>query len=254
MVKKISLALLCVVIVIILFIANCVKIDDNELITVDTKETELATIVMATEEQSEIVTTTAPVVQDLEDLTTEVISPKHTTTIVETTREYSPPPPSSTKIVESSYYLTEATNDILYLTREYEVPNVKDFKSWTNFRKSVNRNSGQWKILTGEGTWTDNNGFRRKNDDYMVAMGSYYTHTLGDRFRISTEDGNVFTVTICDWKNDKHTDSKHQYSVGTGCIVEFYVDDNLASSVRQSGTASSIPELSGKITKIEYLF
>lgn len=133
----------------------------------------------------------------------------------------------------------------------YEVPNVPDFKSWTNYVKCVSRSSAQWEFLNSEGTWTDENGFRRKDNDYMVAMGSYYTQTLGDRFRITTVDGNEFTVVICDWKSDRHTDSKHQYTVANNCVIEFYVDDNLSSKVRQSGSASSIPELSGKISTIE---
>jgi hypothetical protein len=135
---------------------------------------------------------------------------------------------------------------------EYEVPDIPDFKSWTNYLKSVNRSSGQWKFLNSEGTWTDENGFRRKNNDYMVAMGSYYTHTLGDRFKITTTNGS-FTVSICDFKADSHTDSKHQYSTANHCITEFYVGDNLNPKVRRSGSASSINELSGKIIKIEKL-
>lgn len=139
-----------------------------------------------------------------------------------------------------------------YGKSEYEVPDVPDFKSWTNYLKSVNRKSKQWEFLNSAGTWTDENGFRRKNNDYMVAMGSYYTHTLGDRFKITTTNGS-FTVSICDFKSDSHTDSKHQYSVANNCIIEFYVGDNLNKKVRQLGSASAIGELSGKIIKIEKL-
>ena len=139
-----------------------------------------------------------------------------------------------------------------YKKKEYEVPDIPDFKSWTNYIKSVNRKSEQWKFLNSTRTWTDENGFRRKNNDYMVAMGSYYTRTLGDRFKITTTNGS-FTVSICDFKADSHTDSKHQYSTANHCITEFYVGDNLNPKVRRSGSASSISELSGKIIKIEKL-
>ena len=135
--------------------------------------------------------------------------------------------------------------------KEYNVPNVPDFKSWTNFRDSVSRNSKQWDILTGKNTYTDKYGFRRLNDDYMCAMGSYYVDKLGDRFEITTVDNNTFTVTICDIKSDNHTDRLNQYTLSNNCIVEFYVDDNLTSSVKFNGSASSISCLSGRISSIK---
>lgn len=143
----------------------------------------------------------------------------------------------------------ETYNDVN--TDELEVPVLPDFKSWTNYVQCVSRNSPQWAFLNSDGTYTDKNGFRRKGDDYMVAMGSYYTTTLGDRFLIETEYGNSFTVTICDFKSDDHTDDRHQYSISNNCLIEFYVDDTLCSSVKLSGNASSVHELSGMITHIE---
>lgn len=158
--------------------------------------------------------------------------------------------------VTKNYKANNTTKGTIRLTTkdiknsEFEVPNIPDFKSWTNYHY-VSRNSSQWRVLTGDNTYTDDNGFRRKGSDYLVAMGSYYTKTLGDRFKVTTNKGNVFTVTICDWKADCDTDSKGQYTLANNCMIEFYVDDNLCNAVRNSGSCSSIKELSGKITKIE---
>ena len=255
MVKKV-IAILLFTVLLFGLITSCMKTDKGEMPT----ETESSFLFSITEEESDSetqVTTTekeeiSEIVTTAEVLTTQE-NPTTTTrkTITTTTTTTTITTTTTTNLFRSLTTERETASDIIYLYYDLEVPDVPDFKSWTNFRKSVNRNSGQWAILNSEGTWTDDNGFRRKGDDYMVAMGSYYTRSLGDRFKITTDKGNVFTVTICDWKNDAHTDAKHQYSVGTGCIVEFYVDNNLCSAVRTSGSASSISELSGKIIEIE---
>ena len=211
------------------------------------KEKELVSTTLTTTEQKKELSTIAEIASLTIPTQINSTTEKKITEPVNTTTKSSKPT-STTETVTTTKKAVIIDNNY---TQNMEVPNVKrDFKSWTNFRQCVNRDSGQWRILTSEDTWTDNNGFRRKNNDYMVAMGSYYTHKLGDRFRIITEDNNDFTVTICDYKSDKHTDEKHQYSVRSGCIVEFYVDNNLIESVKRSGNCSSLPELSGKVTKI----
>ena len=163
--------------------------------------------------------------------------------------------PTTTKMQKNEIKTTSVQNNITNIKKQIKrienVPNVPDFKSWTNFRDSVSRNSKQWDILTGKNTYTDKYGFRRLNDDYMCAMGSYYVDKLGDRFEITTVDNNTFTVTICDIKSDNHTDRLNQYTLSNNCIVEFYVDDNLTSSVKFNGSASSISCLSGRISSIK---
>lgn len=132
------------------------------------------------------------------------------------------------------------------------VPNVRDFKSYTNYRL-LNRKSSQWKKIQTI-AYSDNNGLRKVDNYYCVAMGSYYTKTLGDLFRITTDTGNIFDVIITDFKADRHTNSTHQYTKRNKCIVEFYVDMNyLDRTVARSGTISSLESFSGKIVSIEKL-
>ena len=154
-----------------------------------------------------------------------------------------------TQTTEKTTHLN-ITKSVKTTDNEYEVPNLPDFKSWTNYY-NVLRDSPQWGVLTSEGTYTDDNGFRRKGEDYLVAMGNYYTKTLGERFRITTNKGKIFTVTICDWKDNCDTDSKGQYTLENNCIIEFYVGNNLCKSVQNSGSCSSVSALSGKVIKIE---
>lgn len=132
------------------------------------------------------------------------------------------------------------------------VPDVRDFKSYTNY-KMISRSSAQWqKIQTI--AYSDENGLRKVDNYYCAAMGSYYTHTLGDLFKIGTAEGNEFTVIICDFKSDAHTNSTHQYTASNGCIIEFYVDYSCFNQkAKRAGSVSAISGFGGKITSIEYI-
>lgn len=131
--------------------------------------------------------------------------------------------------------------------KSYKVPKNMHFKSYTNY-KCLSRSSAQWKLQ--KKAHTDKNGLRKIGDDYLVAMGSYYTRHLGDRFKITLSTGKSFTVRICDFKANSDTNSTHQYTAN-GCMIEFYVDSKLNSKARQMGDISYIKGFKGNITKVE---
>lgn len=133
------------------------------------------------------------------------------------------------------------------------VPSVShDFKSYTAYT-ALSRQSSQWRKIQTI-AYSDANGLRKVGDYYCVAMGSYYSTTLGDLFRITTEHGNVFSIIICDFKADRHTNNTHQYTARNQCITEFYVDYScFNTAAKRSGSVSAISGFSGKITSIEYL-
>lgn len=131
--------------------------------------------------------------------------------------------------------------------KSYKVPKNMHFKSYTNY-KCLSRSSAQWKLQ--KKAYTDKNGLRKIGDDYLVAMGSYYTKHLGDRFKITLSTGKSFTVRICDFKTNSDTNSTHQYTAN-GCMIEFYVDSNLNSKARRMGDISYIKGFKGNITKVE---
>lgn len=134
--------------------------------------------------------------------------------------------------------------------KTYKLPSKSSFKSYTNYH-CLNRKSPQWKMQ--KKAYTDKNGLRKIDDDYLVAMGSYYSKTLGDRFEITLSSGNKFTIRICDFKANKDTNKTNQYTTANGCAIEFYVDDNLNKNIRKMGTVSALKKFKGKITKIEKL-
>ena len=131
--------------------------------------------------------------------------------------------------------------------KSYKVPKNMHFKSYTNY-KCLSRSSAQWKLQ--KKAYTDKNGLRKIGDDYLVAMGSYYTKHLGDRFKITLSTGKSFTVRICDFKANSDTNSTHQYTAN-GCMIEFYVDNSLNSKAKRMGDISYIKGFKGNITKVE---
>lgn len=110
-------------------------------------------------------------------------------------------------------------------------------------------------------SYTDDLGCRRYNDDYCVALGSYYSSNIGDRFEVTLESGNVFTVILSDSKADCHTDGSNRYTPctnydGEACasVLEFIIDSNVASKKMCSyGSLDYYDLFKGNISQMVYL-
>ena len=142
--------------------------------------------------------------------------------------------------------------DDAHITGIYEVPNINtSFKSYTYYAL-LSKSSIQWKLQ--EIAYTDENGLRKIGNYYLAAMGSYYSTTIGDMFRLTTDTGAVFDIILCDAKSDRHTDARHMYTVSNNCMVEFYVDTTvLNSTIKRMGSVGVLPQFSGSIVKVESL-
>lgn len=194
--------------------------------------------------------------------TSEIISSTIETTITEpTTTEVETTVPITIKSTtttqpETTKQKVETTEEETIIPSEskgtYTIPdNGGKFKSYTNYRL-LSKSSPQWnKIQCHSNAYTDENGLRKVGDYYCVAMGSYYSSTLGDTFEVTTE-GGTFRVVLCDFKANQHTDSTNRYTAHNGCVIEFYVDmDSLDSAARRMGDVSyADSKFSGKITSI----
>lgn len=133
------------------------------------------------------------------------------------------------------------------------------FKTYMDWRCVTNTESAQYKCIRHWG-WNDDEGFMRANgerdlgitdDYYMIALGSYYGTTIGTKYKITTDTGNVFYGMLCDLKADRHTNSTHQYAHNND-VVEFLIDDRyLNTTVRRMGSANVYMPLNGSIAKIE---
>jgi len=135
------------------------------------------------------------------------------------------------------------------------VPSGSDghFKSYMSFRTITDRTSDQWRLQLD--CYTDSNGFRKYDEYYCCAMGSYYCQSIGQKFIITFDTGNQIKVVIGDTKQDCHTNSTHQYvKVANHNVVEFIVDPyklNHLSKIMGDVSYTKGEILVGKIVKIE---
>lgn len=129
------------------------------------------------------------------------------------------------------------------------------FKAYMDYRTITDNTSVQYKIQ--QSAWTDNDGFRRVNNDYIVAMGTYYTSNCGERFKITFDDDNEITVMIGDIKANENTDYTNQYSPVydndgdfiSANVIEFIVDVNEIS--KTSKLLGTMNEIEGNIKYVE---
>jgi len=137
-------------------------------------------------------------------------------------------------------------------TASYDIPQGDtSFKTYTYYT-SLSKNSAQWALQ--ERAYTDENGLRKLGGDYMVALGSYYADALGERFLITLDGGEAFTVVVCDFKSDRDTDAANQYTPVNARmknVVEFYVDRSLDGTAKRMGNVSFIEGFAGNVVGIE---
>lgn len=99
---------------------------------------------------------------------------------------------------------------------------------------------------------------------YCNAMATYYTNTIGEKFRITLDSGEEIYMIICDIKADAHThqgnnDSSHACLSQDNSMVEFYGDINHTTRPKLhaagfSGLNNNLDDnhkWKGKITKVE---
>lgn len=130
-----------------------------------------------------------------------------------------------------------------------------DCYGFMDYRTLTDTSSKQWELQ--QSAWTDWQGFRRIGNDYCVALGTYYGE-IGDRFRITTDEGNSYTVIEADAKgNDAvfYNDYQSWYHVcGNGRInlIEFVVDgDLIPNECWQMGDMGVIDSIGGNVVSIE---
>ena len=144
----------------------------------------------------------------------------------------------------------------------YKVPTDidTDFYGYMDYNCITDDTTVQWDMQ--QNAWTDWQGLRRYNDDYMVAMGSYYSdYEVGSRFEITLDNDTVFTVILGDLKKDIHTNKTHMYTpvyddwqLVKANVIEFIVDENqLSSDVKKLGTISGYDSFDGNIKSIKKL-
>ena len=122
---------------------------------------------------------------------------------------------------------------------------------YMDYRAITDTSSKQWELQ--QMAWTDSDGFRRIGDDYCVALGTFYGQ-VGDRFRITTDRGNVYTICMSDAKGYDSNGWYHVAGNGKINLVELIVQtEYLPNEVIVMGDCGVLENIGGNIIKIERL-
>lgn len=136
-----------------------------------------------------------------------------------------------------------------------DVPDVRsNFKAFMDYRCITSKTSKQWELQHNGKAYTNEEGFRMYDGEYMVAVGSYYSQKIGTRLRVVLDNGNEFYCVVGDHKSDLHTDEMHQHRNGN--VVEFIVEqDKIPEACKKTGDMSNATNASliGKVKYIEKL-
>jgi len=137
-------------------------------------------------------------------------------------------------------------NAILCLT-EWSV-GYGSYKCYMDYRAITDTGSPQWELQ--QRAYTDENGLRRVDDRYCVALGSAFGSQIGSKYIIELESGETFRAILADQKADRDTNAEHTADMN-GAVVEFVVDTPmLPQKVRSMGDISYIKGMKGKVRKI----
>lgn len=129
-------------------------------------------------------------------------------------------------------------------------PCNNSFKAYMSYKTITNISSSQYKLQ--QRATTGKYGIRTVNGRYCIAVGSYYTTTIGTKIDIVMENSNIIQCVLGDVKADAHTDSLNRANPN-GCIIEFLVDMNtLDKTCKRMGDMSYVPSggLKGEIKYI----
>lgn len=134
---------------------------------------------------------------------------------------------------------------------ELDAPSNNSFKSYMDCSAITDINSAQYQfkyeyLSSASGIMVVD------GDCYVIALGSYYTTTIGTRVDLVMCNGAVVRCVVGDIKDDKHTNSTNQQHLVDNSVVEFIVcTDNLSDKVRKMGDISYADErLRGEIKAI----
>ena len=107
-------------------------------------------------------------------------------------------------------------------------------KSYMDYTAITSKSSPQYK-LQHKYAYTDDTGIRMVDGRYCIALGSYYTHRIGQYVDLVLENGEVIECIIGDQKDDRDTNSSNTIA-HDGSATEFIVETKaLPRMVRRMG-------------------
>ncbi|MCR5847565.1 MAG: hypothetical protein K6G75_05540 [Lachnospiraceae bacterium] len=107
----------------------------------------------------------------------------------------------------------------------YDMPKYNAYhgqKAYEYYSAITSRISKQYRIE--EVAYTDDLGFRKYDDRYLIAIGTYFNAPVGTYIDVELANGTVIPCIVGDIKSDRDTDDNNVYSLSCGCATEFIVD------------------------------
>lgn len=144
------------------------------------------------------------------------------------------------------------SNPFTVQAQTYDVPDNNAFKSYMSYTTITSQSSKQYKLQLQ--CTTSAEGFRMYGDRYAIALGTYYTETVGTLVDVYLENGTVIPCIVGDIKANKDTDITNKQVPQNGNVVEFIVDTNVMSEdILRSGNVSNISGFEGEIAYLEII-
>lgn len=115
--------------------------------------------------------------------------------------------------------------------------------------------SAQYKLIHSDEITICDDGLLRDSYGFIaVALGSYYSQEIGERFILTFEDGHQTKVITCDAKADEDTVNGANHA-SDGSMVEIIIDTSKAKEAYElailMGDFNYVEEFQGNIIKIE---
>ncbi len=128
---------------------------------------------------------------------------------------------------KSGYKQNSVEKDKLYGVnfKIYDLPYYYPYygqKAYENYSAITNRFSRQYALE--QVALTDEYGFRKYDDRYLIAIGTYFKAPVGTYIDVELENGVIIPCIVGDIKADVDTEANNVYSLSCGCATEFIVD------------------------------
>lgn len=131
-----------------------------------------------------------------------------------------------------------------------DVPSNNTIKSYMDYRLITLKSSRQYELQKSL-AYTNEQGLRMVNGRYCIALGSYYTTTIGQYVDVELENGKIICGILADCKADKDTDSTNRIH-SDGSVVEFVIDiEELNCTIRKLGDISHLNGWNSKVANIK---
>ena len=133
---------------------------------------------------------------------------------------------------------------------EKDVPSNNSFKSYMDADTITSINTDQYK-LKAKYVIDEQTGIWTVDERYCIAVGSYYTQSIGTYIDVVMENGSTLHCILGECKRNRDTDHTNRQNPN-GSVVEFIVNtSSMPSMVRKMGNCSyACEEMKGEIKSI----